>query len=142
MINSNSFPNKLCEDCFTELVMFAKFREKCGMSAAALDQLRRQITKLEQNGKIHMEISHFGGIKECEQNSNSVTFYENIEYAEENVEYVIYDANADVIDVTDANEKTQDILPPSENDCEKIICVRRMVISEGNVIHFIIYFSQ
>lgn len=90
--------------------MIAKFREKCEISANALDQIKRQIDRMskvvENEIEEGIETGDVGNGIECEpsSSSNNDTFYENIEYAEENVEYVIYDTNAEFIDETDISE--------------------------------------
>lgn len=89
--------SKICELCTAELVMVAKFHEKCEISANALDQIKRQISKMGQERK-------------PSANSNNDTFYEHIvEYAEENVEYVIYDTSTDFIDeIQDSTENKEE----------------------------------
>lgn len=90
--------------------MIAKFREKCEISANALDQINRQIDRMskvvENEIEDGIETGDVRNGNECEPSgsSNNDTFYENIEYAEENVEYVIYDTNAEFIDETDISE--------------------------------------
>lgn len=95
----NTHPKKLCEECTTELVMVAKFREKCDMSAVALDQLRKQINKIDKSTEETVVNEH-----------NDETFYENVEYSEENVEYVIYDTTADLIEETNDHDKSQHLI--------------------------------
>lgn len=107
MSNDNSHPNKLCDDCTTELVMVAKFREKCDMSAAALDQLKRQINRKNKSEEIS-STSH------TDTDTNNDEFYENLEYTEENVEYVIYDTTADLIEETDVQDRSQDTVQSDE----------------------------
>lgn len=119
--NTNSGnPRKLCENCTAELVMVAEFREKCAMSAVALDQLRRQmnrINKVEEFEEVHVQ-ADLENDKELEPNSEPL--YENIEYSEENVEYVIYDTSADLIEETDSSEKPEDTVQSDANDDDSL----------------------
>lgn len=112
--NDDDLPKKLCDDCTTELVMVAKFHEKCEMSAAALDQIRRQI---DRQSKSKDNLSTY---QHTETDSNADTFYEHLEYTEDNVEYVIYDASADLIEENDDQDKSQDQIQSDviEVDCE------------------------
>lgn len=110
MTSGSGYPKKLCEICTTELVMIAKFREKCEISANALDQINRQINRMNnaeeneiEDGIETVDVGN-GDEREPKGCGNSDTFYENIEYAEENVEYVIYDTNAEFIDEIDNSE--------------------------------------
>lgn len=106
MSNEDSHPKKLCDDCTTELVMVAKFREKCDISAAALDQLKRQMNKEHKSEEI----------VSTDAETNHDAFYESLEYTEENVEYVIYDTTADLIEETDIQDKSQSGLDSDEVD--------------------------
>lgn len=103
-------PKKLCEECTTELVMVAKFREKCDMSAVALEQLRKQMIKIDK--------SSGEGISTTLVNAelNDETFYENVEYSEENVEYVIYDTTADLIEESNNHDKSQDSIRSDDEE--------------------------
>lgn len=120
MSSSNTNPTKLCEDCTTELVMVAKFREKCAMSADALDELKRQmsrINKVDDLEEIHVQ-TDMEDDKDIQPNSDQ--FYENIEYSEENVEFVIYDTSADLIEETDISEKPEDTVQSDANDDDSL----------------------
>lgn len=103
----------MCEDCTTELVMVAKFREKCGMADIALEQLKKQINKIHRSETVErLQVeADIGNVDEPEQNS-SEQFFESVEYAEENVEYVIYDS--DFIDETDMHDKSPDEMQSSD----------------------------
>lgn len=107
MSTGNNNPEKLCEDCTTELVMVAKFREKCNMSSVALEQLKRQINKdvsIYEDSRFQETINS----SEHSSNANGEAFYENVEYAEDNVEYVIYDTSSELIEDIEITEKSQD----------------------------------
>lgn len=91
--------------------MVAKFREKCCMSSVALEQLMHQITKLN---KPENDPSDRETKTRVEENINSETLYESIEYADENVEYVIYETGTDFIDESEISEKSQ------ENDIDSV----------------------
>lgn len=92
--------------------MVAKFHEKCEMSAAALEQIKRQINRKNKSDEI-------ATIYQTEADSNTETFYENVEFTEDNVEYVIYDA--DLIEETDDQDKSHIIQSDEiEMDCEEI----------------------
>lgn len=45
MANDSNYPRFICEECTTELVMVAKFHEKCELSMVALNKLTKQISK-------------------------------------------------------------------------------------------------
>lgn len=99
------YPKQLCEDCTTELVMVAKFREKCSMSTVALDQLKRQIGKLSKSKQTSNDVD----TKHPDTNTGS--HFENFDYCEGNVEYVIeYDTSADIIEEVDHSDKSHEIL--------------------------------
>lgn len=83
--------------------MVAKFREKCDMSAVALDQLRKQINKIDKSKEETTTT-----VVNAEHNDE--TFYENVEYSEENVEYVIYDTTAELIEETNDHDKSQHLI--------------------------------
>lgn len=90
---------RICELCTTELIMVAKFREKCEISANTLDRIRRQVTSMT------IEPENSG----------------------ENIEYVIYDTNADFIDETQISmhEKEQEddnnCNDEDDDDCEEAL---------------------
>lgn len=90
--------------------MVAKFREKCDMSAVALEQLRKQMIKIDK--------SSGEGISTTLVNAelNDETFYENVEYSEENVEYVIYDTTADLIEESNNHDKSQDSIRSDDEE--------------------------
>lgn len=98
MTNDISDPKQLCEDCITELVMVAKFLQKCTDSTVALDQLKRQIGKLKQI-PIQLDITTAIDSKDVDTD----LYYENFD---ENVEYVIYDSTTDLIEETDTSIKS------------------------------------
>lgn len=101
----DSHPRKLCEDCTQELILVAKFREKCAQSVVALDQIKQKVNKqTNECEQVQIEIEACEMKEHEHSNSNSETLYENIEYAEENVEYVIYDTSTDFIDEIDVAE--------------------------------------
>lgn len=99
MSDDISDPKQLCEDCTTELVMVAKFLQKCNDSTVALDQLRRQIGKLNksQQTPIQLDITVV--------DSKDDLYYENYD---ENVEYVIYDSPTHIIEETDTSIKSHE----------------------------------
>lgn len=116
MTNDNGHPKKLCEDCTTELVMVAKFREKCEMSSIALEQLKKQVNRMDKNEpfvrfKIDTVVENTN-TTETELNSGEQLF-ESVEYAEENVEYIIYDD--EYIDENDVHDKLQEDSQTNEN---------------------------
>lgn len=101
--NDISDPKQLCEDCTTELVMVAKFLQKCNDSTVALDQLKRQIGKLNKSKQtpIRLDITTVGD----SQDPDTDLYYENFD---ENVEYVIYDSSADIVEETDTSTKSHE----------------------------------
>lgn len=102
--NDISGPKQLCEDCTTELVMVAKFLQKCNDSTVALDQLKRQIGKLNKSKQtpIQLDITAVVDVKDAD----AELYYENFD---ENVEYVIYDSSTDIIEETDTSVKSQEM---------------------------------
>lgn len=85
--------------------MVAKFREKCSMSTGALDQLKRQIGKLNKSSK------QITNVDSKDEETNTDPYYENFDYCGENVEYVIeYDSSADIIEEVDYSDKSHEIL--------------------------------
>lgn len=109
MTNDISYPKQLCEDCTTELVMVAKFLQKCSNSTAALDHLKRQIGKLSKSKQMPVQMSVTNVIDPKDADTNTDLYYENFDYCEENVEYVIYDSSADIIEETDISNKSNEI---------------------------------
>ncbi|XP_031626180.1 zinc finger protein 84-like [Contarinia nasturtii] len=118
MLGVDSHPRKLCEECTQELIMVARFREKCEISTEALNQIKRKINKQFDESE-QVDIGTVG-INEQEElsntNSNNETLYENIEYAEDNVEYVIYDE----IDVTENLIQDTNVESSIQNDAENV----------------------
>lgn len=110
MPTDDNDPKQLCDQCTTDLVMVAKFREKCGMSEIALEQLKSQAIK---RNEVDQSETNTVNAKDSEQN-NDDQFFENVEYAEENVEYIIYDS--DFIEESDVNGKPSDELQSSEEN--------------------------
>lgn len=87
--------------------MVANFREKCCVSAVALEQLMQQINKnhkTEENERNYKETETV-----TEETCNSEPLYESIEYVDENVEYVLYDTGTDFANENDISEKSQEI---------------------------------
>lgn len=137
------YPKLICEECTTELVLVAKFREKCAISSATLDQLSKQMEQKariepKDNGINHNTEKHCtktnqskAKINESKQNSqnNHEIFYENLEYVEDNVEYVIFDNNSDfieeihVLNETDGKTKklTDDENTPNHSKFEEVL---------------------
>lgn len=103
----------MCEDCTAELVMVAKFREKCDMSAVALDRLRQQINKICKPVTINHENTD---AKDSDSNSNQ--YYDQLEYTEENVEYVIYDSGTEFIEEADITDRPQEISKSDDIDTQ------------------------
>lgn len=124
---TDSYPQKLCEICTTELVMIAKFREKWEMSTNVLNQIKRQISKIQtevQNNE-SLQIEPADLAINSKDKSKSDTFYENIEYVEDNgIEYVIYDTNADFIDevVEDSVQRDDNSSMEDDDDDEEYNC--------------------
>lgn len=106
------YPKLICEECTTELVLVAKFREKCAISSVTLDHLSKQMeqkaqtepkdTAINPNTEKQWTKTNQSKTKtnESKQNSqsNNEIFYENLEYVDDNVEYVIFDNNSDFIE--------------------------------------------
>lgn len=108
---------KLCEECTKELLMVAKFREKCEMSTVALDQLKLQINKMSKvEESERMRVETVNSEENSNSDSDSETVYENIEYTDENIEYVIYDTNNEFMDASDVTVETHETLPRIKND--------------------------
>lgn len=74
------------------------------MSSIALDQLKRQIGKLSKSSGTNLTnaIDSTG--------PNTDLYYENVDYCEENVEYVIYDSTAEIIEEAEIIDKSHEIL--------------------------------
>lgn len=110
-----SDPKQLCEDCTTELVMVAKFFQKCNDSTVALDQLKRQINKLNKTKQtpIRLDITTVVDSKDADTD----LYYESFD---ENVEYVIYDSSTDIIEETDTAIEPHEIqhIDDIASDCE------------------------
>lgn len=104
MTSDISDPKQLCEDCTTELVMVAKFLQKCNDSTVALDQLKRQIGKMNKSKQVPIQLSVTAAMDA--KDTDTDLYYENFD---ENVEYVIYDSATDIIDETDTSNKSHDI---------------------------------
>lgn len=113
MSNDISDPKQLCEDCTTELVMVSKFLQKCNDSTVALDQLKRQIGKLNksQQTPIQLDITTVGDSKDADTD----LYYENFD---ENVEYVIYDSSTEIIEETDTSTKSHEIRQTNRIDSD------------------------
>lgn len=109
MLNKDDSPKLVCEECTGELVMVAKFREKCAMSSAALTQLTKQINKkstavvritdtLEVMREDAPEMNK-GSSKDAAEikteHSNADNSREQIENDDCNIEYVIFDPTHD-----------------------------------------------
>lgn len=120
MLNDSEFecPTFICEECVTELVMVAKFREKCNMSEAALKGLITSSIKATK-GHIKLDkiavnksgtLSIIEAVKQNDSSEMTDMKYENIEYVvpgtyeEENVEYMIIDNNDEPIEMLGINE--------------------------------------
>lgn len=104
MTNDISDPKQLCEDCTTELVMVAKFLQKCNDSTVALDQLKRQIGKLNKSKKLPIKMN--GTTTTNSKDADTENYYENFD---ENIEYIIYDSTTDIIEETDTSIKSYEI---------------------------------
>lgn len=112
LTNDISYPTQLCEDCTTELVMVAKFLEKCSISSVALEQLKRQIGKLRKSSSRTKQVpaqTNLTNITTDSKDTNTELYYENFDYCEENVEYVIYDSAQDIIEEADISDKSVDL---------------------------------
>lgn len=132
-------PNLVCEECTGELVMVAKFREKCQMSTTALNELNKQLSQKSKiiNLKListqnSLIIEEDPGTEvlldtDTENNKNeNITdnFSESID--DENVEYVIFDSSQDLIEENEVIEKTDEQPIASEENVKLliIICIR------------------
>lgn len=102
--------------------MVAKFLQKCSNSTAALDQLKRQIGKLNKSKQMPEQMSVTNVINPKDPNTDTDTntdlYYENIDYCGENVEYVIYDSTTDIIEETDITNKSNEIQGGLNSDGE------------------------
>lgn len=126
-------PNLVCEECAGELIMVAKFREKCQMSTTALNELNKQLDKKTKtiNCKlIGTQNSLIIGDPETEVlmdadtetiNTKNITddFSESI--YDENVEYVIFDSSQDLIEENEVIEKIDDQSTASEANVKLLI---------------------
>lgn len=92
--------------------MVAKFHQKCSNSTATLDQLKRQIGKLSKSKQMPAQMS-VTDPKEADANTD--LYYENVDYCEENVEYVIYGSPADIIEETDISNKSNEMIQETES---------------------------
>lgn len=123
MLSENSYPKLVCEECTGELVMVAKFREKCAMSMAALNQLTKRnnkksttIIKLvnpsnESNDDKTDTNSAATAVTELDVQGKSETFIEPIEYDDdENVEYVIFDSSQDFEENDNAGDYIEKVI--------------------------------
>lgn len=97
----------MCEDCTMELVMVAKFLEKCTMSTVALDQLKQQIVKLNESKHVPVQMNT---LNTTIHSKDADLYYESIDYCDENVEYVTYESATDIIEeanIFDQSHETQ-----------------------------------
>lgn len=97
MLGDDSFPKLVCEECTGELVMVAKFREKCAMSTAALGQLTKQIHRSSTTilKLISPQMETIEEDPKTNDDSIRSDTIEPIEYDDDNVEYVIIDSGQD-----------------------------------------------
>lgn len=143
--NDISDPKQLCEDCTTELVMVAKFFQKCNDSTSALDQLKRQIGKMNKTKQtpIRLDITTIVDSKDADTDLHYESF-------DENVEYVIYDSSMDIIEETDTSIQPHEIqhIDDIASDCEikQIVNTNRQTTDEVTLLitilqNFGIHFS-
>lgn len=100
------FPALICEDCTTELVLVAKFREKCAMSSAALLELTEQIEQESQsNAKAKcVLIRHVSKANQpnrtidATSSSNGDEIFLVDGYDDDDVEYVVLDGSDHIED--------------------------------------------
>lgn len=141
MLSNNSHPKQLCEDCTTELVMVAKFREKCGMSTAALEQLKRKINKMKKDDSDRTQAA-----SKSEQNYSTDAFYESIDVADENVEYIIYDAITETAEESDIQDKSEQSIVQYEDDStdeDETFCENTVATEVcGSLVSFVANFLQ
>lgn len=98
--------------------MVAKFREKCYMSKVTLDQLKRQMSKINKSDGIEQVNvqTNVGNTDSKDSDPSNEPFYENIEYNEENVQFIIFDPRTELIEETDTQDKSPNSPPLDEND--------------------------
>lgn len=87
--------------------MVAKFLEKCSISTVALDELKQEIIKLNESKHEPVQMTNSNTM----QTKDSDLYYENIDYCEENIEYVMYDSTTDIIEeaeIFDRSHETQE----------------------------------
>lgn len=133
MLNDESYPKLVCEECTGELVMVAKFREKCAMSTAALGQLIKQLnTKSTTIMKIiDSKSEHIANRRSNAESSRTATesrkeaIDEPIEYDDENVEYVIFDSSHDFDEDNEINNRTDENISLNDEVCRKIMLYSR-----------------
>lgn len=66
------------------------------MSTVALDQFKQQIEKLNESKQVPLQIS----IANAVDSEDADLYYESVDYCDENVEYVMYDSSANIIEDT------------------------------------------
>lgn len=150
LIEAKDCPNLVCEECLGELIMFAKFREKCQMSTTALNELNKQLG--QKSKTINLKLISTQNSLIIEENSRTEVlldidteniknrnitdnFSESID--DENVDYVIFDSSQDLIEENEVIEKTDELstdCPNSEENVKLliIICIRKHDFNKSN----------
>lgn len=134
-------PNLVCEECTGELIMVAKFREKCQMSTTALNELNKQLGQKSKTIDLNLISTQNSLIIEdpgtealLDLDTENIK-NENIEYDDENVEYVIFDSIQDLIEENEVIDKTDGQSIASEENVMVliiIICILRYDFNESN----------
>lgn len=120
-------PHLVCEECTGELVMVAKFREKCQMSTMALNELNERLGQKSKTINLKLISTQNSLILEdpgaevlLETDTENINT-ESIHYDDENVEYVIFDSSQDLIEENDVIEKTDEQSVASEENVKLLI---------------------
>lgn len=132
-------PNLVCEECTGELVMVAKFREKCQMSTTALNELTKQLGQKTKTINLKLISTQNSLIIEdpgteilldtnTENIKNVNCIEDSVDYNDESVEYVIFDSSQDLIEENEEIERIDEqSIGLSEENVKLliIICIRR-----------------
>lgn len=109
--------------------MVAKFREKCQMSTTALNELNKQLGQKSKTINLNLISTHNSLIIEdpgtevlLDTDTENIK-NENIEYDDENVEYVIFDSSQDLIEENEVIDKIDEQSIASEENVMVLIIV-------------------
>lgn len=127
-------PNLVCEECTGELVMVAKFREKCQMSTTALNELTKQMGQKTKTINLKLISTQNSLIIEdprteilsdinTENIRNENCTENSVDYNDESVEYVIFDSSQDLIEENEEIEKTDEQSIVSDENVKLLIII-------------------